>query len=210
MTIADNLKTIRDSIPSPVTLMAVSKTVEEARLREALAAGQRVFGENYVQEAKARWPKLKTEYPDVQLRLIGHLQSNKAQDAVDLFDRIDTLDRPGLAHALAKAMRKKDRFISCLIEVNIGDEPQKGGCVEADVERLLNLARQLCIPVDGLMCIPPHAQDPTPWFRKLAEMARQHSLKTISMGMSGDYQTAIACGTTEVRIGTAIFGERKK
>jgi PLP dependent protein len=206
--IKQNLETLRAAIPPSVTLIAVSKTVEEARLREALAAGQRVFGENYVQEAKARWPALKAEFPDVQLHLIGHLQSNKADEAVSLFDRIDTLDRPSLAQALARAMRKKGRIVPCLIEVNIGDEPQKAGCAAAEVPALLEQARQLSIPVEGFMCIPPEGCDPAPHFNKLAGLAKQHSLETISMGMSGDYQTAIACGATEVRVGTAIFGKR--
>ena len=227
MTIADNLTRIRASIPPQVTLIAVSKTVDEARLREAIAAGQRVFGENYVQEAKAKWPALKTEFPDIQLHLIGHMQSNKADDAVKLFDRIDTLDRPSLAEALAKAMRKHNRNIPCLIEVNIGDEPQKGGCAVTELPALLELAAKLSINVIGLMCIPPHdvtairsapegataqaefgATGPAYYFKKLAELAKQHHLKTISMGMSGDYEIAITHGSTEVRIGSAIFGAR--
>ena len=208
MTIQKNLASIRSLIPSCVTLIAVSKTVDEARLREAIAAGQRVFGENYVQEAKAKWPILKAEYPDIQLHLIGHLQSNKADDAVKLFDRIDTLDRPSLAEALAKAMRKHNRNIPCLLQVNIGDEPQKAGCAIADIPTLLGLAEQLQVIVIGFMCIPPEGQDPQPYFKKLAELANQHHLKTISMGMSGDYEIAVTHGSTEVRIGSAIFGAR--
>ncbi|NDE90451.1 MAG: YggS family pyridoxal phosphate-dependent enzyme [Alphaproteobacteria bacterium] len=192
----------------PVTLVAVSKTVEEARLRQALAAGQRVFGENYVQEAKAKWTSLKSEFPDIRLHLIGHLQSNKADDAVRLFDRIDTLDRPSLVEALARAMKKAGRFIPCLLEVNIGDEPQKNGCAVNDVAELLAMAQGVSIEVQGLMCIPPEGKDPQPYFKKLAELAGQHHLKTISMGMSGDYEQAIACGATEVRLGSAIFGAR--
>lgn len=156
MTISEAITRIRATIPSRVSLIAVSKTVEEARLREAIAVGQRVFGENYVQEAKAKWPALKTEFPDIQLHLIGHLQSNKADEAVKLFDRIDTLDRASLAEALAKAMRKQNRNIPCLIEVNIGDEPQKAGCAVAGISELLEQCKTLNITILGLMCIPPH------------------------------------------------------
>ncbi|MBY0428796.1 MAG: YggS family pyridoxal phosphate-dependent enzyme [Alphaproteobacteria bacterium] len=209
MTIAETLTRIRASIPPRVTLIAVSKTVEETRLREAIAAGQRVFGENYVQESKAKWPALKAEFPDVQLHLIGHLQSNKAEDAVKLFDRIDTLDRPSLAEALGKAMWKRGRNIPCLIEVNIGDEPQKAGCAIADMPALLALCKTLDIQILGVMCIPPEGSDPVPYFKKLVELAAQYSLKIISMGMSGDYEVAIAHGATEVRIGSAIFGARQ-
>lgn len=226
MTIVDNFTRIRASIPPHVTLIAVSKTVDDARLREAIAADHRVFGENYVQEAKAKWPALKAEFPDVQLHLIGHLQSNKADDAVKLFDRIDTLDRPSLAEALSKAMRKQNRNIPCLIEVNIGDEPQKAGCAIADIHALLALCKTLDIQILGVMCIPPEGKDPAAhnlrdtsapegatgpayYFKKLAEIAAQYSLGTISMGMSGDYEEAIANGATEVRIGSAIFGTRQ-
>lgn len=209
MTIAQTLSQLRASIPPQVSLIAVSKTVEEVRLREALAAGQRVFGENYVQEAKGKWPALRAEFPDIQLHLIGHLQSNKADDAAALFDRIDTLDRPSLVEALAKAMRKKGRQIPCLIEVNIGDEPQKAGCAVADLAALVELAKTHHIDLHGLMCIPPEGKDPQPYFKKLVELATLYKLPTISMGMSADYETAIACGSTEIRIGSAIFGKRQ-
>jgi len=208
MTIAQTLTQLRGSIPSHVTLVAVSKTVEEARLREALAAGQRVFGENYVQEAKAKWPALKAEFPDIQLHLIGHLQSNKAEDAVRLFDRIDTLDRVSLAQALAKAMQKQARKVPCLIEVNIGNEPQKGGCAIDELPALIDFARGLSVELLGLMAIPPEGQDPKPYFEKLASLAKEYKLRVISMGMSSDYEAAIACGATEVRVGSAIFGHR--
>lgn len=209
MSISDNLQSIREKIPSSVTLVAVSKTVDEQRLREALAAGQQVFGENYVQEAKSKWTALKTEFKDIALHLIGHLQSNKADDAVALFDRIDTLDRVSLASALAKAMTKQQRRVPCLIEVNIGDEPQKGGCAVAELPALIDFARGLSIEIQGLMCIPPADKDPKPYFEKLVELAKQYKLKTISMGMSGDFEAAIACGSTEVRVGSAIFGARE-
>jgi PLP dependent protein len=208
MTIADNLSCVSTSLPPQVTLIAVSKTVDEKRLREAIYAGQRIFGENYVQEAKAKWPALKTEYPDIKLHLIGHLQSNKADDAVRLFDRIDTVDRPSLVQALAKSMRKLSRNVPCLIEVNIGDEPQKAGCPVAELPALLELARSQNIEIQGLMCIPPEGQDPEPYFKKLVQLAQIHRLSIISMGMSADYEAAIACGSTEVRVGSAIFGKR--
>lgn len=226
MSIADNLQTIRKVLPSSVTLVAVSKTVEDAHLREALVAGQRHFGENYVQEAKTKWPALKAEFPNFKLHLIGHLQSNKADDAVKLFDRIDTLDRVSLASSLAKAMQKQGRNVPCLIQVNIGNEPQKGGCAIDELPALIDFARGLSIELAGLMCIPPHdinairsapsgatapadgTIDPTPYFKQLAALAKEHHLKTLSMGMSADYEAAIACGSTEVRIGSAIFGAR--
>ncbi len=209
MSISDNLQKLRASIPPSVTLVAVSKTVDEARLREALAAGQKVFGENYVQEAKSKWTALKADFKDVQLHLIGHLQSNKADAAVALFDRIDTLDRVSLASALAKAMQKQGRKVPCLIEVNIGDEPQKGGCAVAELPALIDVARGLSIEIDGLMAIPPVDKDPKPYFEKLVELAKANKLRVISMGMSGDFEAAIACGSTEVRIGSAIFGARE-
>ncbi|MDX1921585.1 MAG: YggS family pyridoxal phosphate-dependent enzyme [Alphaproteobacteria bacterium] len=227
MSISENLQTIRAKIPASVTLVAVSKTVDEPRLREALAAGHRVYGENYVQEAKSKWTNLKSEFPDTKLHLIGHLQSNKADDAVALFDRIDTLDRVSLASALAKSMAKQGRKVPCLIEVNIGDEPQKSGCAVAELPALIDVARGLGIEIEGLMCIPPinmnairsvpsddgttaraETIDPATYFEKLAQLAKANQLKTISMGMSADYETAIECGSTEIRVGTGIFGRR--
>jgi PLP dependent protein len=208
MSIYDNLQTIRKKTPPSVTLIAVSKTVDEQRLREAIAAGQRVFGENYVQEAKAKWSALKAEFPDIRLHLIGHLQSNKADDAVRLFDRIDTVDRSSLVQALAKSMRKLGRFVPGLIEVNIGDEPQKAGCPITELPALLELARSQNIDIQGLMCIPPEGHNPEPYFKKLVQLAQDYRLSIISMGMSADYEAAIACGSTEVRIGSGIFGRR--
>lgn len=208
MSIASNLQAFRDRLLPQATLVAVSKTVEPARLEEALAAGQRVFGENYVQEAKAKWPPLRVRFPDIQLHLIGHLQSNKAEEAVMLFDRIDTLDRPRLAEALAAAMAKKKRAIPLLIEVNIGEEPQKSGCLPKDLPALLALAHTRGLDVRGLMCIPPADKDPAPYFRQCAALAAQHQLSVLSMGMSADYEKALACGATEIRVGTALFGAR--
>lgn len=206
--IKQNLLHIRSALPAHVTLVAVSKTVDEMRLREAISAGQRVFGENYVQEAKAKWPTLKAEFPELQVHLIGHLQSNKTDDAVKLFDRIDTLDRPSLVTALAKSMRKLGRKVPCLIEVNIGDEPQKAGCSVAEFPLLLDMARSLAVMIDGVMAIPPAGADPAPYFYKLAGMANAHHLPVVSMGMSADYQLAIEHGSTEIRIGSGIFGVR--
>lgn len=192
-----------------VKLVAVSKTVEPGRIAHALKAGIRVFGENYVQEARAKWPALRADFPGLELHLIGHLQSNKAEEAVALFDVIATLDRPKLAHALHKAMQKQGRHVPLLIEVNIGDEPQKSGCATGDVQALLTLARDtLGLDVRGLMCVPPAGADPVPYFRKLADLADRLGLKERSMGMSGDFEAAIAMGATQIRLGTALFGAR--
>jgi pyridoxal phosphate enzyme (YggS family) len=191
-----------------VRLMAVSKNMDVARITEALAAGQALFGENYVQEAKAKWEGLKAAYPAARLHLIGPLQTNKAEAAVALFDRIDSLDRPKLAHALADAMKKQERRVPVLIEVNIGGEVQKHGCLPAELPALLALTRELGLAVEGLMAIPPADKDPAPFFKQLAALAAAHGLREISMGMSGDYESAIACGSTLVRLGTAVFGPR--
>ncbi len=193
---------------APVKLIAVSKTVEGARLEAALADGQRVFGENYVQEAAAKWPGLRARYPDIELHCIGHLQSNKALEAVKLFDCIDTLDRESLAQALARAMDKAGRRVPLLVEVNIGAEPQKSGCLPEQVSALLATARALKLDVQGLMAIPPADADPTPYFQRLAAMNRELGLARLSMGMSADYAAAIAAGATEVRVGSILFGKR--
>jgi len=209
MTISENFSFIRAKVPPRVTLVAVSKTVEAERIEEAIAAGQRVFGENYVQEARAKWPLLRARHAGLFLHLIGPLQSNKADEAVALFDRIDVLDRPKLAHALAKAMKKTGRRVPLLIEVNIGAEPQKAGCAVAEVPALLELARDvLGLEVRGVMAVPPAGDDPAPFFRQLAALAAGLGLEVVSMGMSADYETAIACGATEVRVGSSLFGAR--
>ena len=194
--------------PASVTLAAVAKQVDALRIDEAYKAGQRVFAENYVQEAKGKWTALKDRFKGIQLHLIGHLQSNKAEDAVALFDRIDTLDKPKLAAALAAAMRHKKRHIPVLIEVNIAAEAQKSGCLPQDAPALLKAARDLGLKVHGLMCIPPLEGDPAPHFKKLKALADQLGLSVVSMGMSADFEEAITCGATEVRIGTALFGPR--
>ncbi len=194
--------------PDSVTLIAVSKMHSADAIRPLIEAGQRVFGENRVQEAQAKWPALKAQHPDVSLHLIGQLQSNKAEDAVALFDAIHSVDRPTLVEALVRAMSKAGRRPDCFLQVNIGDEPQKGGCATADLAGLLEKARQAGLPVAGLMCIPPADVEPAPYFALLAELARRHGVDGLSMGMSGDYETAAMIGATHVRIGTALFGER--
>ncbi|MBP2293896.1 YggS family pyridoxal phosphate-dependent enzyme [Azospirillum rugosum] len=192
-----------------VTLVAVSKTHPAEAVEEALAAGQRVFGENRVQEAKGKFPALRERFPDLELHLIGPLQTNKAKDAVVLFDVIQTLDRPKLAEALADAMAKTGRRPRCLIEVNTGEEPQKAGIAPGEVEGFLAACRDTWnLPVTGLMCIPPVEEEPAMHFALLADMARRAGLAEVSMGMSGDFETAIRFGATHVRVGTAIFGAR--
>ena len=191
-----------------VALIAVSKTHEADAIRPLIAAGQRVFGENRVQEAEAKWPALRDETPGLALHLIGQLQSNKAEEAVALFDAIHSVDRPSLVAALAKAMDKAGRRPDCFIQVNIGDEPQKGGCPVADLPALLDEARIAQLPIVGLMCIPPADLEPAPYFALLAKIARDHRLAGLSMGMSGDFETAVMIGATHVRVGTALFGAR--
>ena len=191
-----------------VTLIAVSKTHPAEAIRPLLEAGQSVFGENRVQEAQAKWPALREQWPDVRLHLIGSLQSNKAADAVALFDCIHSVDRPSLVEALAGAMAKAGRRPDCFLQVNIGDEPQKGGCAVSDLPALLESARAADLPVAGLMCIPPEGVEAAPYFALLAKLARRHGLAGLSMGMSADYPSAVMIGATHVRVGTALFGER--
>ena len=194
--------------PAEVTLIAVSKTKGADAIETLLAQGQRVFGENRVQEAQAKWPALKARWPDVELHLIGQLQSNKAEEAVALFDCIHALDRPSLVSALGKAMAKAGRRVPCFVQVNVGEEEQKGGCAPADLPALLEQARAANIPLAGLMCIPPAGIEPAPFFALLAKLAADNGLAGLSMGMSGDYETAIMLGASHVRVGTALFGER--
>ena len=192
-----------------VTLVAISKTHRAETIEPLLAAGQRVFGENRVQEAQAKWPALRERFPDAELHLVGSLQSNKAADAVALFDCIHSLDRPSLVTALAKAMDKAAREVPCFVQVDIGEEPQKGGCAIADLGSLLEQARAADVPVICLMCVPPLGIEPAPFFALLDKLARDHGLAGRSMGMSGDYETAIMLGATHVRVGTALFGTRQ-
>lgn len=194
--------------PTEITLIAVSKTHTAQRIRPLLEQGQRVFGENRVQEAQAKWSELRAEYPDAELHLIGQLQSNKADDAVALFDCIHSLDRPSLLKALAKAMDKAGRRIPCFVQVDIGDEPQKGGVAIGDLPAFLKKTRDADIPVAGLMCLPPADIEPAPFFALLGKLARDNDVDGLSMGMSGDYETAIQLGATHVRVGTALFGAR--
>lgn len=194
--------------PSSVTLIAVSKTHPAEAIVPLIEAGQRVFGENRVQEAQDKWPALKERFADIELHLVGQLQSNKAEDAVALFDCIHSLDRPSLVGALAKAMDKAGRRVPCFVQVNIGAEEQKGGCTIADLPALLDAARAADLPVVGLMCVPPLDIEPAPFFALLAKLAADNGLDQLSMGMSGDYETAIMLGATHVRVGSALFGER--
>ena len=190
-----------------VELIAISKTHPAEAIAPLIAAGQRVFGENRVQEAQAKWPALRERHPDLRLALVGQLQSNKAADAVALFDAIHSVDRPSLITALAKAM-DGGRRPDCFIQVNIGDEPQKGGCPIADLPAILKEARSAGLPVVGLMGVPPLEVEPAPYFALLAKLARDNNVAGLSMGMSGDYPTAVTLGATHVRVGSALFGAR--
>jgi pyridoxal phosphate enzyme (YggS family) len=200
-----------DRDPSSITLVAVSKTFPSDAIEPVLAAGQRVFGENYVQEAKAKWPALRERYADVELHMIGPLQSNKAKEAVELFDAIHTLDRPSLAEALAKEIAKQGKKPRLFVQVNTGEEPQKGGVIPTEVDAFLETCRsKFGLEVEGLMCIPPAEDPPSPHFALLNTIAQRHGLKVLSMGMSADFDAAIQLGATHVRVGSAIFGSRPK
>lgn len=195
--------------PSSVVLTAVSKTQGDPAIDAALAAGQRVFGENRVQEAQGRWTRRRVDVPELELHLIGPLQTNKAREAVALFDVIETLDRERLAQALAAAMAKVGRRPRVLVQVNTGAEPQKAGVLAEDADALIAAARDRHgLSIEGLMCIPPADEDPGPHFARLAAIASRNGLGVLSMGMSGDYETAIHHGATHVRVGSALFGER--
>lgn len=194
--------------PDEVTLIAVAKTHPVEAIVPLIEAGQRAFGENRVQEAAAKWPRLRERWPDIALHLVGRLQSNKAAEAVALFDAIHSLDRPSLVAALARAMDARARQVPCFVQVNIGEEPQKGGCAIADLEGLLVEARGAGLPLVGLMAVPPEGAEPAPYFALLAKLADDHGLPGLSMGMSADFETAVALGATHVRVGSALFGER--
>jgi PLP dependent protein len=216
--IAQNLATVRARIDAAATaagraagdvvLVAVSKTFDADAVRAALAAGQRVFGENRVQEAAGKFPALKREHADLELHLIGPLQTNKVREAVALFDVIQTVDRDRLARELAKEMARAGRRPQLYVQVNIGNEPQKAGVAPAELPALLALCRDLDLEIAGLMCIPPVDQPPAPYFAALHALAAAHGLRGLSMGMSGDYADAVAAGATHVRVGSAIFGVR--
>ncbi|MFL0691014.1 MAG: YggS family pyridoxal phosphate-dependent enzyme [Agrobacterium tumefaciens] len=195
--------------PDSISLVAVSKTFDAEHIRPTIAKGQRVFGENRVQEAQGKWPDLKAETPDLELHLIGPLQSNKAADAVALFDVIETVDREKIARALAEETKRQGRSIRFYIQVNTGLEPQKAGIAPDDVGSFVTLCRdELAMQVEGLMCIPPVDENPGPHFALLAKLAEESGLSKLSMGMSGDFETAIGFGATSVRVGSAIFGTR--
>lgn len=213
--LADVLRRIADAAraagrdPTDVTLVAVSKTHGSDKVRELLAAGQRVFGENRVQEAEEKFPALKAEYPDLQLHLIGPLQTNKARDAVALFDVIESVDRERLAATLAKEMARTRRRPDCFIQVNTGEEPQKAGILPGELDAFVASCRNSHkLPVVGLMCIPPVDEEPALHFALLVKMAARNGLSKVSMGMSADYEIAVRLGATHVRVGSALFGAR--
>jgi pyridoxal phosphate enzyme (YggS family) len=194
---------------SSVTLVAVSKTFNADAIVPVIEAGQRVFGENRVQEAKAKWPGLISSYPGIELHLIGPLQSNKAKEAVALFDAIHSVDRPSLCEALAKEFKSRKRYPQLFVQLNTGEEPQKAGIAPAEADGFIASCREKYgLPITGLMCIPPVNEPPAPHFALTAKIAARNGLKNLSMGMSADFAIAIALGATHVRVGSAIFGER--
>lgn len=216
---AENLARVRAAIltaeaeakraAGSTTLIAVSKTFEADAIRPVLEAGQRDFGENRVQEALGKWPALKAEYPDIRLHLIGPLQSNKAREAVALFDAIHSIDRPKIAKAIADEMARQSRKLDLYVQVNTGEEPQKAGVMPREAKAFVAMCRdELKLEISGLMCIPPVEEEPAVHFAFLEKLARDCGVKGLSMGMSGDFETAIAFGATHVRVGSAIFGGR--
>jgi pyridoxal phosphate enzyme (YggS family) len=218
-TATQRLKRVRDEIvsaanaakrsPADVELIAVSKTFDADAVRPVLAAGQRAFGENRVQEAERKWPVLKADFPDVELHLIGPLQSNKTKDAVALFDVIHTIDREKIAQAVASEIAKQRRTLKLFVQVNTGEEPQKAGIMPRETKAFVSRCRtELKLPIIGLMCIPPVDEEPAVHFAFLAKLAREMDLRCLSMGMSSDFEAAIAFGATHVRVGSAIFGDR--
>ncbi len=197
------------TLPAPATrLVAIAKTVDEDGIREALRAGQRLFGENRVQEAQKKYPPLKNAFPDLELHLVGPLQSNKVREAAALFDVIQSLDREKLADALAAERDRSGKCPRLFVQVNTGEEPQKAGVFPRQAAALIAYAREKSLPVEGLMCIPPAEDDAAPHFALLAKLAKDNDLKNLSMGMSGDFELAVKFGATHVRVGTAIFGTR--
>jgi pyridoxal phosphate enzyme (YggS family) len=221
MSVADRLEEVRahivrashdaDREPSSVSLVAVSKTFDAEHILPALEAGQRLFGENRVQEAKGKWPALRERFPGIELHLIGPLQTNKVREAIALFDVIHTVDRPSLAAELAKEIGKHPEKTPprLLVQINTGEEPQKAGIAPLEADDFIRACQNdHKLVIDGLMCIPPADEPAAPHFALLAKIAARHGLKTLSMGMSGDYETAIALGATHVRVGSAIFGTR--
>lgn len=191
-----------------VALIAISKTYDADAIAPLIAAGQRRFGENRVQEAEAKWPALRAAHPDIELHLVGQLQSNKAEAAVALFHAIHSVDRSSLVQALARAIERQGRAPKLFVQVNIGEEPQKGGCAIAELPALLAEAKSAGLTIDGLMCVPPAGVDAAPYFALAAKLARDNGLAGLSMGMSDDFETAVMLGATHVRIGSALFGPR--
>lgn len=219
--IRDNLGAVRARLarsvidsgraPDAVSLVCVSKGHEPGEIRAALDAGERIFGENRIQEAARKWPDLKTLFPDVELHLIGPLQTNKVREAIELFDVIETVDRPKLAEALAREFRAGGRQPRLFVQVNTGREPQKAGVLPDDADEFLRLCRQeLGLSIAGLMCIPPVDEQASPHFALLAQLARRNGLPMLSMGMSADYDLGVQLGATHVRVGSAIFGQRAR
>ncbi len=209
------LESVRESIrvagakakraPSDITLIAVTKTRSAEDIAPLIAAGQRDFGESRVQEAVAKWPALRAAHPDIKLHMIGRLQSNKAAEAVELFDTIHSLDRTSLLDALVEAGTKAQKFPNCFVQVNVGEEDQKGGVAPAELEAFIAIVRASPLPLAGLMCIPPAELEPAPFFTFLNELARRHDVTGLSMGMSADYEQAVMLGATHVRVGSALF-----
>ncbi len=198
-----------DRDPSGIALIAISKKQPDARVQAALDAGQRVFGENRVQEAQQRWADRRARLPDLELHLVGALQSNKAADAVELFDAIHSVDRESVARALSKEIAKQGRRPALFVQINTGEEPQKAGIAPGDADAFIAWCRgELDLPVVGAMCLPPVDEEPAPHFALLAKIAQRNSLPKLSMGMSGDYETAVQLGATHVRVGSALFGAR--
>ena len=208
-TVIQNSSLKAQRFAADVTLIAVSKMQHADAIQPLISAGQRVFGENRVQEAASKWPALRDQTPDIALHLIGQLQSNKANEAVALFDAIHSVDRPSLVTALARAMDKADKRPDCFIQVDLAEEPQKGGCAVRDLPALLSQARDTKLPIAGLMTVPPIGLEPAPWFALLAKLGADYGLARLSMGMSSDYATAVTLGATHVRVGTALFGARE-
>ncbi len=218
VTVANRLTAIRQQIaeaaatakrdPAAITLVAVAKTFPAEAVAEALAAGQRHFGENRVQEGMAKYPALRETHPDLVLHLIGPLQTNKVKQAVAHFDVIHTMDRESLATELAKEFEKSGRRLPCFVQVNTGEEPQKAGCTPQEADAFIAACRALALPIVGLMCIPPAEEEPAPHFALLNKIAKRNGLDQLSMGMSGDFETAAMLGATHVRVGSAIFGGR--
>lgn len=194
--------------PGSVHLIAVSKVQPDARVRAVLEAGHRLFGENYVQETAAKWPGFRVDFPDARVHMIGPLQTNKAKLAMDLFDAIHTVDRPSLAEKLARLAQDRGACPDLFVQVNTGDEPQKAGILPTGADAFIASCRAMNLPLQGLMCIPPEGMDSTPHFKMLADLAARNGLTGLSMGMSSDFEAAIAAGATHIRVGSAIFGDR--